>query len=205
MFPERLTKGYRAFLDGRFKEERSRFATLADSGQSPSIMVFGCVDSRVSPEVIFDAAPGEILVARNVANLVPRYDPSGGQHGASAALEFAVQSLKVEHIIVMGHALCGGIKALMNQPREGDFVKAWMNIAATARETALNTTSTPEAAQRCCEHEAVKISLENLLTFPWIKTAVDAGKLQTHGWHFDLETATLYILDKATGTFKAVA
>src|ERR1700761_6148952 len=116
MFPERLTKGYRAFLEGRFAVERGRYQSLAGSGHRPSIMVIGCVDSRVSPEVIFDAAPGEILVARNVANLVPRYEPPTEedpthQHGTSAALEFAVRALKVRDIVVLGHALCGGIKA----------------------------------------------------------------------------------------------
>ena len=116
MFPERLTNGYRTFLNGRFASERVRYQELAASGQSPSIMVVGCVDSRVSPEVIFDAAPGELLVARNVANLVPRYEPEGEtQHGTSAALEFAVRALKVSHIVVLGHAFCGGIKAFAKE------------------------------------------------------------------------------------------
>src|ERR1700720_3730079 len=111
MFPERLTEGYSSFVDGRFAREKSRYAMLAERGQQPEILVIGCVDSRVSPEVIFDAAPGELLVVRNVANIVPRYEPGGGQHGASAALEFAVKALKVRHIVVLGHAFCGGIKA----------------------------------------------------------------------------------------------
>src|ERR1700748_2021581 len=135
MFPERLTKGYRAFLEGRFAVERGRYQSLAGSGQRPSIMVIGCVDSRVSPEVIFDAAPGEILVARNVANLVPRYDPGGGQHGASAALEFAVRALKVRHIVVLGHAFCGGIKAFATDAAPltaSDFIGRWMTQLGAA-------------------------------------------------------------------------
>src|SRR5438105_13073990 len=119
MFPDRLTQGYRAFLDRRFASERSRYEMLAESGQKPEIMVIGCIDSRVSPEVIFDAAPGELLVARNVANLVPRYEPPSEedpshQHGTSAALEFAVRALKVRHIVILGHAFCGGIRAFVS-------------------------------------------------------------------------------------------
>ena len=112
MLPERLTRGYRAFLGGRFADERARYEMLAEKGQRPEIMVVGCIDSRVSPEVIFDAAPGELLVVRNVANLVPRYEPDrDSQHGTSAALEFGVQALGVRHIVVLGHAFCGGIQA----------------------------------------------------------------------------------------------
>ena len=112
MFPERLTEGYRTFLSGRFAAERSRYEMLAEKGQRPEIMIVGCVDSRVSPEVIFDAAPGELLVVRNVANLVPPYEPDREtQHGTSAALEFGVQALRVKHIVVLGHAYCGGIRA----------------------------------------------------------------------------------------------
>jgi len=202
---DKFIAGYRQFRETYFRDNQAFIEDLMDKGQAPKALMIACSDSRIDPSLKFGVEPGEMFIVRNVANLVPAFDPDGHAHGTSAALEFAVQTLKVEHIIVMGHARCGGIKALMTQPREGDFVKAWMNIAATARETALNSTSTEEAAQRCCEHEAVKISLENLLTFPWIKTAVDAGKLQTHGWYFDLETATLYILDKATNEFRAVA
>src|SRR3979409_1001869 len=112
MFPERLTRGYRNFLEDRFSRERARYEQLADTGQKPEIMVIGCVDSRVSPEVIFDAAPGELLVVRNVANLVPPYEPDRDtQHGTSAALEFGVQALRVKHIVVLGHAHCSGIRA----------------------------------------------------------------------------------------------
>src|ERR1051325_11384801 len=138
MFPERLAKGYRSFLGGRFASERARYQDLASSGQSPSIMVIGCVDSRVSPEVIFDAAPGEILVARNVANLVPRYEPEGSpQHGTSAALEVAVRALKVHHIVVLGHAFCGGIKAFASDDApltSSHFIGRWMRQISPAAE-----------------------------------------------------------------------
>src|SRR6195952_4103249 len=138
MFPERLTEGYRAFLDGRFASERSRYEMLAETGQKPEIMVFGCVDSRVSPEVIFDAAPGELLVMRNVANLVPPYEPDrDSQHGTSAALEFGVQALKVKHIVVLGHASCGGIRAFADE-REPlspcDFIGRRMTQSGPAAE-----------------------------------------------------------------------
>src|ERR1700754_2134002 len=142
MFPKRLTEGYRTFLNGRFASERARYQELAGSGQSPTIMVIGCVDSRVSPEVIFDAAPGELLVARNVANLVPRYEPPSEedpshQHGTSAALEFAVRALKVAHIVVLGHAFCGGIKAFAVDSAplsSSDFIGRWMSQIAPAAE-----------------------------------------------------------------------
>src|ERR687884_339582 len=139
MFPERLTQGYRAFLKGRFAGERSRYEMLAETGQRPEIMVVGCVDSRVSPEVIFDASPGELLVVRNVANLVPRYEPDrDSQHGTSAALEFAVQALKVKHIVVLGHAFCGGIAAFADEGAPlspGDFIGRWMSQVAPAAES----------------------------------------------------------------------
>src|SRR5258707_707705 len=136
MFPERLANGYRAFLGGRFAGERERYEALAKAGQRPEIMVIGCVDSRVSPEVIFDAAPGELLVVRNVANLVPAYDPDrNSQHGTSAALEFGVQALRVKHIVVLGHAFCGGIRAFADEQEPlspGDFIGRWMSQIAPA-------------------------------------------------------------------------
>src|ERR687894_1947652 len=125
MFPKRLVDGYRAFLGERFPRERSRFAALAEAGQRPEVMVIGCCDSRVSPEVIFDASPGEMFVVRNVANLVPPYAPDGDYHGTSAALEFAVQALQVKHIVVLGHAHCGGIRAFADEAAPlsaGDFI-----------------------------------------------------------------------------------
>src|ERR671916_1331905 len=137
MFPQRLVDGYRAFLGERFPRERSRFAALAERGQRPEVMIIGCCDSRVSPEVIFDASPGELFVVRNVANLVPPYAPDGDYHGTGAALEFAVQSLKVKHIVVLGHAHCGGIRAFADNAAPlstGDFIGKWMTLIAPAAE-----------------------------------------------------------------------
>ena len=208
MFPERLTKGYRAFLDGRFKEERGRYAALADSGQAPSIMVIGCVDSRVSPEVIFDAAPGEILVARNVANLVPRYDPSGGQHGASAALEFAVRALRVRHIVVLGHAFCGGIKAFAADEgplTESDFIGKWMSQIAPAAESIGPMGDEGEDGYlRKLEFASVELSLQNLMTFPFVRAAVEKGELKLHGAYFGVASGRLLIRNKVTGAFEPV-
>jgi carbonic anhydrase len=207
MFPERLSKGYRAFLDGRFQEERGRYAALAETGQSPSIMVIGCVDSRVSPEVIFDAAPGEILVARNVANLVPRYDPSGGQHGASAALEFAVKALRVKHIVVLGHAFCGGIKAFASDSAplsESDFIGKWMSQIAPAADAIQTPKADWDAYLHQLEFASVELSLKNLMTFPFVLAAVEKGELALHGAYFGVDSGRLLIRNAATGVFEPV-
>ncbi len=207
MFPERLSKGYRSFLGGRFKEERERYGALAGSGQSPSIMVFGCVDSRVSPEVIFDAAPGEILVARNVANLVPRYDPSGGQHGASAALEFAVRALRVSHIVVLGHAFCGGIKAFASDAApltESDFIGKWMSQIAPAADAIKTPKEDWDAYLHQLEFASVELSLQNLMTFPFVQAAVEKGELALHGAYFGVASGKLLVRNEATGAFEPV-
>jgi carbonic anhydrase len=207
MFPERLTKGYRAFRNGRFTEERGRYAALAESGQSPSIMVFGCVDSRVSPEVIFDAAPGEILVARNVANLVPAFVEGGGQHGSSAALEFAVRALKVRHIVILGHAFCGGIKAFASPGApltRSDFIGKWMSQIAPAA-AALGEVREDEDYLHKLEFASVELSLKNLMTFPFIKAAVEKGELTLHGAYFGVAAGRLLVRDPQTGVFEPVA
>jgi carbonic anhydrase len=211
MLPERLTKGYRAFLEGRFAVERGRYQTLAGSGQQPSIMVIGCVDSRVSPEVIFDAAPGELLVARNVANLVPRYespteeDPSH-QHGTSAALEFAVRALQVRHIVVLGHAFCGGIKAFASEDAplsSSDFIGRWMSqIAPAAESLGPRNGDGEEGYLRKLEFASVELSLQNLMTFPFVKAAVEAGELTLHGAYFGVASGRLLVRDPKTGQFE---
>jgi carbonic anhydrase len=208
MFPERLAKGYRSFIDGRFASERARYQELAGLGQKPSIMVMGCVDSRVSPEVIFDAAPGEILVARNVANLVPRYEPGGGQHGASAALEFAVRALRVEHIIVLGHALCGGIRAFAMETAplsESDFIGKWMSqIAPAAEAIGPMGAEGEEAYLRKLEFASVELSLQNLMTFPFVRAAVEKGELKLHGAYFGVASGKLLVRNEVTGAFEPV-
>ena len=213
MFPERLTQGYRSFLGGRFASERARYQDLASSGQSPSIMVIGCVDSRVSPEVIFDAAPGEILVARNVANLVPAYEPPSQedpshQHGTSAALEFAVRALKVRHIVVLGHAFCGGIKAFISEDAPlsaSDFIGRWMRQVAPAADAIGPRDGEGEDGYlRKLEFASVELSLKNLMTFPFVKTAVEAGELQLHGAYFGVASGRLLVWSKRTGSFEPV-
>src|ERR671917_1907394 len=166
MFPERLIDGYRAFLGERFARERSRFAALAEAGQRPEIMVIGCCDSRVSPEVIFDASPGELFVVRNVANLVPPYAPDGDYHGTSAALEFAVQALRVKHIVVLGHARCGGIQAFAEGAAplsRGDFITKWMTLVAPAAERLGPMDGNRDDYLSRLERAAIEQSLKNLM------------------------------------------
>jgi carbonic anhydrase len=206
MFPERLTAGYRAFLGGRFADEQSRYASLASTGQRPETMVIGCVDSRVSPEVIFNAAPGELLVVRNVAALVPSYDPdsSGSQHGTSAALEFGVQALRVKHIVVLGHALCGGIRAFADKQEPlspGDFIGRWMSQIAPAAEK-LGPSSTGGDYLRRLEFASIELSLKNLMTFPCVHILAGQGKLSLHGAYFGIATGRLLVRDPASGRFE---
>jgi carbonic anhydrase len=209
-----LTKGYRSFLGGRFVVERGRYQNLAATGQSPSIMVIGCVDSRVSPEVIFDAAPGELLVARNVANLVPRYEPPttpesdiSHQHGTSAALEFAVKALKVAHIVVLGHAFCGGIKAFASDEAPlttSDFIGRWMRQIAPAAQAVAAPKADRESYLRQLEFASVELSLRNLMTFPFVKNAVESGELKLHGAYFGVASGRLLVRDEKSGVFEPI-
>jgi carbonic anhydrase len=209
MFPERLTEGYRAFLGGRFASERSRYEMLAKAGQRPEIFIVGCVDSRVSPEVIFNAAPGEILVARNVANLVPPFeDARTSQHGTSAALEFAVQALEVKHIVVLGHAFCGGIRAFADEQAPlspGDFIGRWMSQIAPAAES-LGPRGKDDGMEYLhrLEFASVELSLKNLMTFPWVRARVERGALHLHGAYFGVANGRLLVRDPATGSFEPV-
>jgi carbonic anhydrase len=209
MFPERLTQGYRSFLDRRFASERSRYEMLAESGQKPEIMVIGCIDSRVSPEVIFDAAPGELLVVRNVANLVPRYEPDRStQHGTSAALEFGVQALRVKHIVVLGHAYCGGIRAFADEQEplsSGDFIGRWMSQIAPAAESLGPRAGDYEDYLRRLEFASVELSLKNLMTFPCVRILVERGKLNLHGAYFGVASGRLLVRDPGSGKFEPVS
>jgi carbonic anhydrase len=209
MFPEQLTQGYRAFRRERFLAEQNRYQKLADTGQRPEIMVIGCVDSRVSPEVIFNAAPGEILVARNVANLVPPYEPDREtQHGTSAALEFAVQALKVKHIVILGHAHCGGVEAFANDREPlspGDFIGRWMSQIAPAA-AALGPRRDGASAEylRRLEFATVELGLKNLMTFPCVRILVERGTLALHGAYFGIAAGRLLVRDPATGQFAPI-
>ena len=210
MFPERLTAGYQAFLEGRFSSERARYEMLAERGQRPEIMVVGCVDSRVSPEVIFDAAPGELLVVRNVANLVPAYEAGGdSQHGTSAALEFGVQALRVKHIIVLGHALCGGIRAYADEQlplSPGDFIGRWMSqIAPAADRLGPRKGQNFHEFLRRLEFATVDLGLRNLMTFPFVRERVEAGELNLHGALFSVSTGRLLVREPKTGLFLPAA
>ncbi|GGJ25938.1 carbonic anhydrase [Neoroseomonas lacus] len=190
-----LIDGYRRFRAETWPRERARFEELAARGQRPHTMVIACSDSRVDPQMIFSAGPGELFVVRNVANLVPPYMPDAQFHGTSAAVEFAVRVLKVERVVVMGHALCGGISALLGgaPPEAQDFVAGWMGIAQRARTVALRCDA-PEQRQEIAEHEAVRISLENLMTFPWVLEAVASDRLTLHGAHFGVATGRLVLV-----------
>ena len=206
MFPKRLAEGYRHFIEGRFADERARYQTLADDGQSPEIMVIGCCDSRVAPEVIFDAGPGELFVVRNVANLVPPYEAeTQNYHGTSAALEFAVDALKVKHIVVMGHALCGGISAFVNGAdalSPSDFIGKWMQqIAPVAEKVGKRDLVDHSKYIRQMELAVVEHSLQNLMSFPQVRRAVEKGEMQLHGAYFGVATGLLLVRDPATGEF----
>ena len=209
MFPDRLMDGYRAFLGGRFASERSRYEMLAETGQKPEILVVGCVDSRVSPEVIFDAAPGELLVVRNVANLVPPYEPDrDSQHGTSAALEFGIQALGVKHVVVLGHAFCGGIRAFADEQKPlspGDFIGKWMSqIAPAAENLGPREKDDGGAYLRRLEFASVELSLKNLMTFPNIRALVERGELHLHGAYFGVATGHLLVRDPTSGDFLPV-
>src|ERR1041385_1602360 len=208
-FPQQLIDGYRAFLISRLRHEQDRYRALADGGQTPRIMVIGCCDSRVSPEVIFDARPGELFVARNIANLVPAYTPDGAQRAVSAALEFAVQALKVKHIVVLGHAQCGGIRAFAEEGSPlspGDFIGHWMALIAPAAKAVGPRGGRPlDDYLRALEQASVVKTLDNLLTFPWVQSLVERGKLALHGAYFGVATGQLSVWNKAAAKFETVA
>ncbi len=207
-FPQRLIDGYNAFAGGRLRWEQDRYRELAERGQRPEIMVIGCCDSRVSPEVIFDAHPGELFVVRNVANIVPPYAPDGQAHGVSAALEFGVGALRVKHIVVLGHAHCGGIKAYAEDAEPlspGDFIGKWMKLMRPAAEkTGPRGDLAPADYLRRLEHANIVNSLDNLMTFPRLARLIEKGKIATHGAYFGVATGDLSVLDKRSGEFVRV-
>ncbi len=189
---ERLLEGYRRFRAQVWPQERDRYRVLAVRGQQPETLVISCSDSRVDPEAIFGAGPGELFVVRNVAALVPPFHPDGLHHSTSAALEFGVRVLKVTRVVVLGHAQCGGVQAMVEgAPAEArDFVEPWISIARPVLQGVPPTLQGPEILTHC-EGEVVRLSLSNLLTFPWIRDAAASGRLQLHGFRFDIRTGIL--------------
>lgn len=201
---ERLVDGYRRFRAGTWPERRVLHEHLAAEGQRPRALVIACADSRVDPAAIFDAGPGELFVVRNVANLVPPFAPDEAYHGTSAAIEFAVRALAVPDVIVMGHAMCGGVDALLNDPLNPSwhFLGNWIGLASAARDRALACDDGTDR-QRACEYECVRLSLANLMTFPWLRDAVRAGRTALHGAFFDIRSGELELLD-GDGGFRVV-
>ena len=207
--PEHLLTGYRSFRKNALKEQSERYRKLAEEGQTPKTMMLACCDSRAAPETIFDAAPGEIFVMRNVANLVPPYSPDSGYRATSAALEFAVQALKVENIVVLGHGRCGGIKAALTPDFEplspGNFIGNWMSLLdPVAREIENYEALTEQERQIMLERASIRRSIENLQTFPCIDVLVKKGKLSLHGAWFDIHTGELWAMNKKSGDFSRV-
>ena len=207
-----LLKGYSRFRFGTYNVQKERFDRLADEGQSPKSMIIACSDSRVDPAQIFDVDPGEIFVVRNVAALVPPFETTPGHHGVSAALEFAVQFLKVRQIVVMGHGLCGGCQASLTQsmhgeePGRGGFIADWIEMLDGARADVVKEHGTegPDA-QRAMEMAAVKVSLANLRTFPCVQELEARGSLKLRGTFFAISDGVLHVLDEDSGTFAPVA
>lgn len=205
--PEHLLTGYRNFMSGRYLAESGRYRSLAREGQTPETMVIACCDSRSAPETIFDTGPGELFVLRNVANLVPPYEPDGEFHSTSAALEFAVQSLKVKNIVVMGHGRCGGIRAALDSGATplspGDFIGKWMSLVAPSAEAvSANSLMTSTERQTALERISIRYSIANLRTFPYIKVLESEGKLVLHGAWFDISTGELWAMNTETGDFE---
>jgi carbonic anhydrase len=207
-FPQHLIDGYRTFTSQRLPTEQTRYRELSERGQSPAVMVIGCCDSRVSPEVIFDAGPGELFVVRNVANLVPVFQPDGGAHGVSAALEYAVQVLKVKHVVVLGHAQCGGIRAFIDDIdplSPGDFIGRWMQMfIKPGEQVSQREHESRQDFTTRIEKAAVFRSLENLMTFPFVRNSVERGEMALHGAYFGVAKGSLFVLDPATKEFRSV-
>jgi carbonic anhydrase len=195
---DRLLAGYRRFRAEVWPAERARYEALAAKGQRPETLVVACSDSRVDPQTVFGAAPGELFVVRNVAGLVPPYHPDAAYHGTSAALEYGVRVLGVARIVVLGHAQCGGVRAMVEgAPEETrDFVEPWMRIAEPVLRS-LSGHGPLEDVLSQCESAVVRLSLNNLASFPWIAEAVKAGRLELSGFRFDIRTGVLARLEGA--------
>ncbi|GAA5096200.1 carbonic anhydrase [Bartonella acomydis] len=207
--PERLLSGYQSFRKNHFSYKTARYQQLAVEGQKPEVLVIACCDSRAIPETIFDAKPGEIFTLRNVANLVPPFSPDNQYHATSAAIEYAVQLLEVKHIVVFGHAHCGGVCAALQGAckslSSNDFIGQWISLLVPAAQTVLNDeTLTASEQQMTLERLSIHYSLKNLETFPWIKTRKEQGVLTLHGVWFDISSGELWSVEQKTGRFVRV-
>ncbi|MEX2452097.1 MAG: carbonic anhydrase [Rhodospirillales bacterium] len=205
-----LVDGYRRFREKYYAHYRALYESLADKGQTPDTMIISCCDSRVEPAAIFNAKPGELFVIRNVANLVPPYESEGNYHGTSAAIEFAVRGLQVKNIVILGHSRCGGIKAFLDGLCEpgigGDFIGTWMSIIRPSRADVLRRygDADPDVLQRAMEHAAIGVSLDNLMTFPFVSERLESRRLQLHGGFFDIASGELFSLDRHNHKFTLV-
>ena len=203
-----LHAGYKRFRSGQFVMARERYRALADQGQRPTIMLIACCDSRADPAMIFDAGPGELFVLRNVANLVPPPEDDNAFHGTSAAIEFAVTDLKVQHIVIMGHAQCGGVRAYvdgaMGEGKAGGYIARWASLLGPAYETLPEGLDAPEAADRL-ERKAIQFSLNQLNNFPFVASRVADGSLSTHGAYFGIASGVLEWMDRESGEFRPIA
>lgn len=205
-FPHSLLDGYRRFRSDRHAREHALYRSLAEQGQRPDVMVIACSDSRSAPDTVFDVGPGEIFVIRNVANLVPPCEPDGAYHGTASALEYAVQALQVRHIVVLGHGGCGGVRAALQPPAEplspGDFVGRWTRLLRPAvEEVAARGPLGETERQTAVEHAAVRHSVANLRTFPFVADLERSRRLDLHGAWFGLAEGDLWTLNAATGEF----
>ncbi|KQX38909.1 carbonate dehydratase [Devosia sp. Root436] len=205
-FPDYLLQGHANFMAGRYSREKDRIRDLAAEGQNPSTMIIACCDSRAAPEMIFDAGPGEMFVLRNVANLVPTYQPDAGQHGTSAGIEFAVKALNIANIVIMGHGRCGGIKAALAPDAApldaGDFIGKWMAmLGELPGQLGKNSLMTQSERQTALERISIRNSIRNLRTFPYVKALETEGKLALHGAWFDISTGELWVMDADSGDF----
>ena len=206
----KLTTGFKTFRSDGFKQNRATYEALVDQGQTPKVALIACSDSRVDPATVLQADPGDLFIVRNVANLVPPYEQDGQYHGTSAALEYAVEHLGVGHVIVFGHAHCGGIRSMFEELDEGSegsqFVLPWMSLVRSAylRIQGTMPNATDKEKARYCEQSAVLVSLENLMTFPSIRERVSRGQLRLHGWHIDIRSCILHVYDPIQQRFEPV-
>src|SRR3954464_1106563 len=201
-FPEHLLEGYKAFATQRLPTEQTRYRELSVKGQFPEVMVIGCCDSRVSPEVIFDVGPGELFVVRNVANLVPPYSPDNAYHGVSSALEYAVTVLQVRHIVVLGHARCGGVRAFADDSAGGEFIGKWMSLLAPVAAAVEPHDDGPDSYLTRLEQASILASLGNLRTFPFIRRRCESSTLTLHGAYFDVASGELSALEAGSRRFE---